>query len=85
MSARDSDADFAAAIADYRAAHDATVAAIDDLDAERNEFVRREIAWLEAWMAANPKRLCGGDPLAFAYGLRLSTLRRAYPHIGRTA
>lgn len=82
MSARDSDADFAAAMMDWRAAQEETDAALDAL---RDEAVRQEIARIEAHFAAHPERSAGGWAEEWALATRLWTLRRAYPHIGRTA
>ena len=88
MSARDSDADFAAAMMDWRAAQeetDAALAAVEaQLDAERDEAVRQEIARIERRIAHMTQRE-QSRATALAMTMRLQRLRRAYPHIERTA
>ena len=85
MSARDSDADFAAAMMDWRAAQqetDAALAAVEaQLDAERDEAVRQEIARIERRLANMTERE-QSRATALALTLRLQELRRWNPHIG---
>ena len=84
MSARDSDADFAAAMLDWRAAQeetDAALAAVEaQLDAERDEAVRQEIARIERRIA-NMTPAQQTHATATALTMRLQTLRRAYPEL----
>ena len=84
MSARDSDADFAAAMLDWRAAQaetDAALAAVEaQLDAERDEAVRQEIARIERRIA-NMSEAEQTHATALALTMRLQTLQRAYPEL----
>ena len=84
MSARDSDADFAAAMLDWRAAQEETNAALaaveGHLASERDQAVRDEIARIERRIA-NMSEAQRSHATALALTMRLQTLRRAYPEL----
>jgi len=84
VSARDSDADFEAAIMNWRAAHEETIASLAALeaalDAERDSRVRKEMAQIERRIA-NMSEAERTHPTALALTMQLQSLQRAYPEL----
>ena len=84
MSARDSDADFAAAMMDWRAAQEETIASLDALeaalDAELDSRVWNEMARIERRIA-NMSEAERTHATALALTMRLQSLQRAYPEL----